>query len=221
MTSYPAVKICGLTRPEDASAAAEAGADFLGVVLVPGTPRAVTPGQAREVVEGLGVPPVVVMADEPPGEAERMAEMVGARIIQLHGDELPEYASGLAERGPWKIWKALRVKDIEDVFRGIGTYGGIVDGLLLDGWHPRHRGGSGVPFDWREVEGIRDSFPEGLRFIAAGGLRPENVEEAVRRLAPHVLDVSSGVEVRPGVKSRNKIHAFIRNARRPGRGDGS
>jgi phosphoribosylanthranilate isomerase len=221
MTSYPAVKICGLTRPEDARAAAEAGADFLGVVLVPGTPRALTPGQARGVVEGLGVPTVVVMADEPLGEAERNAEVVGASVVQLHGNESPEYASSLAERGRWKVWKALRVKDIEDVPRGIGTYGGSVDGLLLDRWHPRHRGGSGMPFDWKAVEGIRRSFPEGLQFIAAGGLRPENVEEAVRRLAPHVLDVSSGVEVRPGVKSRNKIRAFIRNARRPGRGDGS
>jgi phosphoribosylanthranilate isomerase len=221
MTSYPAIKICGLTRPEDAVAAAEAGADFLGVVLVPGTPRAVTPGKAREVVEGLAVPSVVVVADESQWEAERIGEMVGASVIQLHGDEPPEYASGLAERGPWRIWKALRVKDIKDVLRGIGTYEGSVDGLLLDGWHPRHRGGSGLPFDWKALEGIRDSFPEGLQFIAAGGLRPENVEEAVRRLAPHVLDVSSGVEVRPGVKSRNKIHAFIRNARRSGRGDGS
>ena len=221
MTPYPAIKICGLTRPEDAGAAAEAGADFLGVVLVPGTPRAVTPEQARRIVEGLGVPPVVVMVDETLGEAERAAETVGARIVQLHGDEPPEYASSLAERGGWKVWKALRVKDIEDVLRGIGMYGGGVDGLLLDGWHPLHHGGSGLPFDWKAVEGIRSSFPEGLQFIAAGGLRPENVEEAVRRLAPHVLDVSSGVEVRPGVKSRSKIHAFIRNARPPGRGDGS
>jgi phosphoribosylanthranilate isomerase len=221
MTSFPAIKICGLTRPEDASAAAEAGADFLGVVLVPGTPRAVTPEQARGVVGGLAVPPVAVMADEPPGEAERIAVTVGATIIQLHGDESPEYAWDLGERGPWKIWKALRVKDIEDVLLGIATYGSSVDGLLLDGWHPRHRGGSGLPFDWRAVEEIRGSFPEGLQFIAAGGLRPENVEEAVRRMAPHVLDVSSGVEVRPGVKSRKKIRAFIRNARRPGRGEGS
>jgi phosphoribosylanthranilate isomerase len=219
MSAYPAVKICGLKRPEDAWVAAHAGADFLGVVLVPDTPRALTPREARGIVGGVEVPVVAVLADEPLESAARAAEIVGAEVVQLHGEETPDYASRLVELGPWKVWKALRVKDFPDVYRGLANFVGVVDGLLLDGWHPRLRGGSGSSFGWKELEGVKGRFPEGLRLIVAGGLNPENVEEAVRRLAPDVLDVSSGVEERPGVKSPDKIAAFIRNARRVGKGE--
>lgn len=220
MTGIPEIKICGLKRPEDARTAALAGADYLGVVLIPGSPRALTPTDARGVVAGSAIPIVVVLADEPPDRAARAAETVGASIIQLHGQEPPDYASRLTALGPWSVWKAVRVRKIRDVLEGVAEYQDAVDGLLLDGWHPRQRGGTGVAFDWAAVEGIRGSFPTGLRLIAAGGLNPGNVGEAVRRLAPHVLDVSSGVEERLGVKNPDQIAAFIRNARRAGTGEG-
>lgn len=220
MTANPEIKICGLQRREDARAAALAGADYLGVVLVPGSPRVLTAEEARRVVAGLAVPVVVVLADEPLDRAAQAAETVGAKIIQLHGRESRDYVSRLKKMGRWKVWKAVRVKEAPDVLRGLAEFKDVVDGLLLDGWHPHQRGGAGVAFDWKAVEGIRASLPAGLRLIAAGGLNPGNVEEAVRRLAPQVLDVSSGVEERPGVKSRDQITAFIRNARRVGRGEG-
>ena len=214
--SPPAVKICGLRRREDAEAAARAGADYLGVVLVPGTARAMTPETAREVLRGLLVPVVVVVADSPLSLAVEAAEILGAEVIQLHGAESPGFVAELAAGGPWRVWKSIRVRGVDDVGRGLETYGEVADGLLLDGWHPVRIGGSGVSFSWAEVEAVRDAFPEGLDLIAAGGLTPSNVEEAVRRLAPEVVDVSSGVELSPGIKSPELIAAFVRNANRPG-----
>jgi phosphoribosylanthranilate isomerase len=211
----PAVKICGLRRREDAEAAARAGADYLGVVLVPGTPRALEPESAREVLKGLPVPVVAVVADSPLDTVVEAAGILGAGVIQLHGREPPEFAAEVAAAGPWKVWKSVRVREVDDVRRGLDAYGEAVDGLLLDGWHPALIGGSGASFSWSEIGRMRSAFPEGLDLIAAGGLTPSNVEEAVRRLTPEVVDVSSGVEVGPGVKSPEMITGFIRNAKSP------
>jgi len=210
----PRIKICGLTRREDAELAAGAGADYLGIVLVPGTPRTLSPEMAREVVAGLEPSTVAVVADLPLDRTVRDAETVGAAVLQLHGEEHPTLVEDLRRLGRWKVWKAIRVKEVQDVLRGLDAYGAVVDGILLDGWHPRLRGGSGAPFSWQEVAEIRGRFPEGVSLIAAGGLSPENVEEVVLRLQPHVVDVSSGVEERPGIKHPGKMAAFIRNARR-------
>lgn len=217
----PAVKICGLTRRQDARMAVEAGADLLGVVLVDGSPRVLTAREARAVAGDLGVPVVAVVADLPRDEAVRAAVEAGADILQLHGEETPAYAAGLKGSGPWEVWKAIRVRDAEDVGRGLAAYRGSVDGLLLDGWHPRRKGGAGASFPWREVAAeLRGVIPEGLRLAVAGGLDPDNVGEAVRVLAPGIVDVSSGVEERPGIKSREKVAAFIQNARRAGKEGG-
>lgn len=208
----PAVKICGLTRREDAETAVRAGADYLGVVLVPDTPRAQSPREALELTEGLESQVVVVTADLPLGQLTEWATAAGAAIIQLHGKETPEVAGALRESGLWRVWKALRVREVRDVLQGFEVFGGVVDGILLDGWHPHRRGGTGTPFSWVEVERVRGQIPGRPTLIAAGGLNPENVGEAVARLRPHVVDVSSGVETRPGIKSPEKIRAFIRNA---------
>lgn len=206
------MKICGLTRREDARRAAEAGADYLGVILVPGTPRAVSGSQGRAVAEGLGVPVVGVTADPSPARTAEQARELGAAVVQLHGDEDPDFARALRDEGPWTIWKAIRVRDVDALVSELLRFAPVVDGVLLDSWHPVRRGGTGRPFSWTDVARIRDAFPSGVSLIAAGGLNPENVQEAIRHLRPHVVDVSSGVEEGPGIKSHDKIMAFIRAA---------
>jgi phosphoribosylanthranilate isomerase len=208
------VKICGLTRRADALHAEEAGADYLGVVLVPNTPRARTPEEARSLFEGVRVPSVIVVADMALSEIRRAAERVRASVIQLHGNEPPELAAELRKAGPWKIWKAIKVRRQADVLEGLSRFGGVVDGLLLDAWHAEKAGGTGTRFSWEAVTGVRDDFPPGLLFVAAGGLRPDNVREAVVELRPHVVDVSSGLEERPGIKSPLQVEKFIHRVRR-------
>jgi phosphoribosylanthranilate isomerase len=209
----PRIKICGLTRREDAVHAARAGADFLGVVLVSGSPRALKPHEAVKVVSGLGVPIVIVTADMGPSAVTAAAEPIGASVVQLHGEETPEEAADLGGRGPWSVWKALQVKDSEDVIRTVERYRGHVDGVLLDGWHPNRKGGTGASFSWSEVARKRDRLPDDLLLVVAGGLTPGNVEEAIRHLRPHVVDVSSGVEVSPGIKNPELMAAFVHAAR--------
>ena len=209
----PLVKICGLTRPEDARAAVDAGADYLGVVTVPDTPRARTPRDARDVRGDLDVELALVCADRP---AERMAEdarEAGAGVLQLHGDEEPDDVRRLRELGGWTIWKAVRVRGPEDVERAVERYGALVDALHLDAWHPRRIGGTGVAFSWEAVRGLRERLPPGVGLVAAGGLTPDNVAEAVDVLRPDVVDVSSGVEREPGVKDHGLVRAFVRAAR--------
>lgn len=207
------VKICGLTRRADAAEAARAGADFLGVVLVPSSPRHVETARAREVVAGLEAIPVVVVADAPPEAVARAAEIVGAGVVQLHGGESPDDLLRLRELGGWRLWKALRVRDPADLEDAVEPFVGVADGILLDGWDPDRLGGTGTAFSWEDVGPVRERISPGLTVVAAGGLTPGNVTRAVRSLSPHVVDVSSGVESRPGVKDVEKLRAFVENAR--------
>lgn len=207
------VKICGLMRIQDARAAAHAGADYLGTILTPGFGRSVAAGFARQISDEIGLPVVGVTVDEKEERLVELAEAAGVAVLQLHGAETPEMIDRLRDQGDWTIWKARRVRTTEEVEAAIEEFGGVADGLLLDGWHPEHQGGSGVRFPWDLVEPMRDRFPGDLTFIAAGGLRPSNVAEAVQRLDPDIIDVSSGVEITRGVKDAGRLNAFIRNAR--------
>lgn len=213
-TGSPEVKICGLTRLEDAKAAARAGADYLGAVLSVGYRRSVEPGVAASYAGETGRVLVAVLVDETPSRAAQLGRATGAEVLQLHGSEPPRVLGALRDLGSWRIWKALRVRSGDEVEEALDVYGDLVDGLLLDGWHPEHRGGSGARFPWDLIAPLRDTFPEHLAFVAAGGLQPDNVAEAIRKLRPDVVDVSSGVEVRPGVKDPGRVRSFIRNARR-------
>lgn len=208
----PRVKICGLTRLEDAEVAARAGADYLGAILSEGFRRSVEPGMAASYVGETGCSLVAVLVDETPSRAAQLARATGASVLQLHGNEPAPVVAALRDLGDWSIWKALRVREADEVFAGLETYDGLVDGILLDGWHPEHRGGSGVRFPWDVIAEARDRFPDDLEFVAAGGLQPSNVAEAVRRLRPDVVDVSSGVEIRHGIKDPGRIRTFVRNA---------
>lgn len=217
MTGRPVrIKICGLTRQEDARAAAGAGADYLGAVLAPGTPRVVSPEQAADLARAGGRPLVLVVVDLEIPALEEAARTAGASVIQLHGGEGPREAADIRRRGPWRVWKALRLRagSEEEVLEGIRPFAGSVDGVVLDAWHPTLPGGTGRRFGWETVAAVRDALDEmGLEVVVAGGLDPENVAVAAELLRPHVLDVSSGVESRTGWKDPGKIRRFVASAR--------
>ena len=210
------VKICGITPPEDALVAQELGADYLGMILSQGFSRSILPDEAVDIGLVAETPLVAVLVDESLDEAQRIAELSGASVIQLHGEENVEYVEELRRRGMWTIWKAVRVRDPEDVTRAVEGLGTSVDGLLLDGWHPDRPGGSGVSFAWEGVRVMRDQIPSALKVIVAGGLTPGNVADAVRVLRPDVVDVVSGVELNIRRKDPERIGAFVRNARGEG-----
>lgn len=194
--------------------AQRAGADYVGAILSAGYGRSVDAGHAATYPQATGLPLVAVTVDEPLEELVACAAVAGASVLQLHGHEPPERLEALRRAGEWELWKALRVRTAAEVEEALERYAPVADGLLLDGWHPEHRGGSGVRFPWDLVEPLRSAFPSGLRFIAAGGLQARNVAEAVWRLRPHVVDVSSGVEITPGVKDAGRVRAFIEHAKR-------
>lgn len=211
------VKICGLTRREDAELAAASGANFGGVILAPGGRRSISPEQAVTVFEGTSLTRVGVFVDEPHDSLREAAERAGLEVIQLHGDESPEVAAQLRSEGRWQIWKALRPRDAEELLEGLNRYQDSVDGLLLDGWSPDAPGGTGSQFPWKEVANHRDALDGTLTFTVAGGLKPQNVARAIQLLRPDIVDVSSGVEEAPGIKNPTIVSEFmaaVRTARR-------
>lgn len=214
------VKLCGMTRTRDAAAAARAGADLIGAVLVPESPRRVSVQAARELGRAAGLPLVLVVADLSEDLILEAAGAAGAAAIQLHGRETASFVRRLRDRGDWELWKALRVRTPAEIRRAVEAYGEVADMLLLDAWHPTRLGGTGTRFPWHALEAVRSEVPGPLRLGVAGGLTPDNVGEAVRRLGPHLVDVSSGVERAPGRKDPKRMAAFVEAARSATRGRG-
>lgn len=198
------IKICGITNSRDARRAIECGADFLGFNFYPGSPRYVTPAKARLMVRRLpkSVAAVGVFVNEPEDQVLAIARRVGLKYLQLHGDESPAEVARLAREVP--VIKALRMKKpfrTAQVARYVRA-----SALLLDGYDRRRRGGTGKTFDWK----IARRLSSRSRIFIAGGLAPENVAEAVRIARPYAVDVSSGVETRPGKKDPARLKAFAR-----------
>ena len=212
----PEVKICGITRPADGRVAAQAGATWVGTVLTPGFSRSVDIPTARAVAEAADLPLVILLVDPTLDEAIAAARDTEASVVQLHGREDPDTVARLRAAGPWTVWKAASVRDAADALNALDRYGAAADGLLFDGWHEKLPGGTGTRFPWRSLAGIRDRFAPGQRFVAAGGLNADNVAEAVSILRPHVVDASSGVERRVGVKDPARVRGFVRAARLTG-----
>lgn len=200
-----AVKICGITRPEDALAAARAGAHAVGVVFYANSPRHVLPARAAEIIRAL--PPfitTVALFVDADAEAVRAAlAEAPAGLLQFHGAEPPEFCRQFNR--PYV--KAVRMKAGVDLLQYARDYHDA-KALLLDNFVDGLHGGSGTAFDWSLI-------PRGLPlpFILSGGLTPENVMEAVRRVRPSAVDVSSGVESARGMKDAAKIAAFIKGVR--------
>lgn len=195
-------KICGITRIEDALAAAEAGADAIGLVFYARSPRAVDVRQARAIIAAL--PPFVttvgLFVNATRRELNEILEAVPLDLLQFHGDETPQDCEGYQR--PWI--KALRVRPGDDLEAACRLYAGA-RGILLDTYVPGVPGGTGEAFDWSLVP-ARLSKP----VILAGGLSADNVGQAIAQVRPYAVDVSGGVEQAKGIKDAAKIEAFVR-----------
>jgi phosphoribosylanthranilate isomerase len=209
------VKICGLLHRDDARRADVLGADYLGTVLSEGFRRSVTTDEARAVLEGTGATRVAVLVDESPERAAQLAHSVDAGVIQLHGRESPASVRTLCGLGEWTVWKAVRAGSLRDLREAVEGFGDIVDGFLVEGRLDGVVGGGGARLTL-DPDAVRRTIPEGRTFILAGGITPDTVQDAVARFGPHVVDVSSGVEVTPGRKDHARLEAFILAARTRG-----
>jgi phosphoribosylanthranilate isomerase len=203
-----AIKICGVTLPDDAARVAAAGAEFIGLNFWPRSRRHLDPARApllAAVARAAGPIRVVgVFVDADPDEIAALAAAVPLDVIQLHGDESADEAAALGARLGLAVWKALPIAAASDL-------GGLqhwpVDALLLDA-PTAGRGGGGQPFDWAlGAEAVR-RYPA-RRVVLAGGLTPGNVGAAIAAVRPWAVDVASGVEVAAGIKDPVKLAAFV------------
>jgi phosphoribosylanthranilate isomerase len=199
------IKVCGFTRWPDIQAALQAGVDAIGLVFYPPSPRSVTIEQAAELTAKL--PPFVsvtgLFVNASPQKIAESCTRCRLDLIQLHGDEPPEACLDL----PRRTIKAVRIAvpaDLIDLDRF------PVSGLLMDAKAKGLYGGSGQSFDWSMLASYHSPLP----LILAGGLRPDNVAEAIGQVKPYAVDVSSGVESEPGIKDPEKIAAFVQEVRR-------
>jgi phosphoribosylanthranilate isomerase len=199
------IKICGVTRPEDALAAASAGADAIGINFCAASKRRVTPERAREIAGAVQGRIEVwgVFVDEDPEQVRRIAAEVPLTRVQLHGSEGPETARALADL---PVVKALRVKDAGSL-AAAENYRGVW-GVLLDAYAPDAAGGTGRRFDWSLIPW---PWPVG-KLVLAGGLSPRNVAAAVRVVRPDWIDTASGVERAPGEKDPDLVREFVEKA---------
>jgi phosphoribosylanthranilate isomerase len=191
------IKICGITRAEDADAAVAAGAGAIGFVFWPGSPRFLDPHRARAIASRLPsfVTPVGVFVDQPLEYVNAVASLVRLGAVQLHGDETPAFAAGVAR----PVVKALSVAAVDAHAWPAHTR------LLLDAQDPVARGGTGRTIDWSAAAAVAAR----RQILLAGGLTPDNVADAVAMVRPFGIDVSSGVERAPGVKDHQRLRALF------------
>ncbi len=198
------IKVCGLTRPADAARCAELGVDVIGLNFWPGTPRCVDIDTARAILAEWSGEAVAVFVDPTPERVAEVRERTGIRWVQLHGDESPAFLAALQ---PF-AYKAVGVADAGDV-ESARRFGG--EHLLLDARVPGAMpGGTGHAFDWALAEAIARE----RTLTLAGGLGPANVAAAIQRVRPFRVDVASGVEEAPGLKSAELLEAFVGAVRR-------
>jgi len=212
MTRRTRTKICGLSTPETAAAAVEAGAAFVGFVFFDKSPRNVSVEQAMALA--LAIPPGVVKVALTVNASDalltKLTESVALDMLQLHGNESLERVADVQARFRLPVMKALGVADESDLL-AVETYAAVADQILIDAKPPKNSvlpGGNGLAFDWRLMAGRRFACP----WMLAGGLTPENVAEAISLTGARQVDVSSGVESSPGVKDIAAISAFIEAA---------
>lgn len=195
------IKICGITRVEDALAAVEAGADAIGLVFYAPSPRAVTIDQAEKICKAL--PPFIttvgLFVNASYEEVSVISSKLSLGLLQFHGEESAAYCEQFNQ--PWI--KALRVQPSTNIREAMQPYN-KAQGILLDSYVAGVQGGTGTTFDWSLIPQQTEK-----PIVLAGGLTIENVQQAVQIVKPYAVDVSGGVEITKGIKDHNKIKAFI------------
>lgn len=211
MNQRTRIKLCGLSRAEDVAVAVECGADAIGLVFYPPSPRHVTPGQAGRLLQGLP-PYITAVGLFVNAGLEQVRETIAAApisMLQFHGDETPEQCAEIAQAVRRPYMRALRIRpemtaaDLLEFDRLYRASGLLFSGLLLDTWSDAY-GGTGKVFDWSLI-------PADIarQAVLSGGLNVQNVTDAVRSVRPHAVDVSSGIESAKGVKDAALMRAFI------------
>jgi phosphoribosylanthranilate isomerase len=202
------IKICGITNAQDAEAAVTAGADALGFVFYAQSPRCIEPAVAKRIIAQLPpfVLPVGVFVNHDRDTILKVFDECGLALAQLHGEETPTFCESLGR----PVLRALRLRDRGSLL-ALAEYKGRmgVRGFVVDAFSTKAYGGTGQTGDWVLAHEIAQAAP----ILLAGGLTPNNVQEAIRQVRPYGVDVSSGVEERPGKKNHEKIHAFTQAVR--------
>jgi phosphoribosylanthranilate isomerase len=199
-------KICGLTRTQDVLCAIRSGADAIGFVFYPPSPRAVTAEQAAELAQHATafVQLVGLFVNASAAEIQQVLDVVPLDILQLHGDESPEQCQIIATQTKKRWIKALAVKPEMNIAEIIQQYAAAgASAILLDAWHPQLKGGTGQTFDWTQWP-ITE-----IPLVLAGGLTPDNVSDAIQQTRPYAVDVSGGVEASKGIKDAVLIQQFM------------
>jgi phosphoribosylanthranilate isomerase len=198
------IKICGITNLQDAQDAVALGADAIGFIFTPKSPRYITPDAAEEIA--IKMPPFIklvgVFVNQSKEEITQIATKAKIDLIQLHGNESPEFCLTLGHQ----VIKAITIADLTDI-QDIGNYLGMVSAVLLDTKIEGKEGGTGICFDWGIALHAKEEFD--IPLILAGGINQDNVQKAISLVNPYAVDVSSGVEDHPGKKDYNKMKAVI------------
>lgn len=204
-------KICGITRVKDVHAVANAGCDAIGFVFYPPSPRHVTLEQAEILIRAVPayVQAVGLFVNSHADEIQAILNKVPLDILQFHGDETPEQCQAIAQQVGRRWYKAIQVQPDLDVIAEIQRYQNAgASAVLLDAWHPDLKGGTGHSFDW-------DTFPKlNIPLILAGGLNPDNIEQAILTTQAYAVDVSGGVESAKGIKDQQLIERFMQGVHR-------
>ena len=209
---YMHIKICGLTNLDDALAAVDAGADYLGFNFYPKSPRLITPGACAAIAAALaqrGAPVTTVglFVNTDPAEAAELLDLCGLNLAQLHGDEQPQNLTRLWGRA-FKAVRDAHLGNLDDL-AAVTVFSPGAPALLVDAYQPGMYGGTGRTANWNLARPVAERYP----IFLAGGLTPANVAEAIAAVRPWGVDVASGVEASPGRKDREKMVQFVANAR--------
>ncbi len=203
------IKFCGITRREDAIVANDLGATHVGVILAE-SPRRVWPSQANEVFAAVpGIRRVGVFRHCPVSEVLDAARATSLDVIQMHGRFTPDDVARLREGFDGELWSVVPI-DAGDaaITEDLDDFSDLVDAILVDTMAGGVSGGTGIAFNWEAAQPLVRQLAERTLIVLAGGLNPDNVAEAIRILAPSIVDVSSGIESSPGIKDHSRMKAF-------------